>query len=60
MANAEHVEIVKQDAEAMARCRKENSQTPFNLIKAELLNANLSGANLVETNLIGLNLGVPT
>jgi hypothetical protein len=61
MANPEHVEIVKQGAEAIQKWREEHPRTKFDLIEANLgaailIRADLSGADLREADLRGANL----
>jgi len=66
MANAEHVEILKQSVEAWNKWRIENPAVKpdlsgadlsgANLSRADLFRANLSGANLSDADLSGANL----
>jgi len=56
MANPEHVKIVKQGAEAIAKWCKHNPRKRFDLSRAELGEANLRSANLRSANLKGANL----
>lgn len=61
MSNPEHVEIVRQGTEALAKWRSENPETILDLSGAnlggvELGEANLHGANLCEANLFHTNL----
>lgn len=61
MANPEHVEIVKQGAEAIRVWRERNPDGTLDLGGADLrrtyvTNANLRGANLCGANLLGANL----
>jgi len=61
MANPEHIEIVKQGAEAIRQWREKNPDAPLDLIRAELREVNLSeadldGANLSEAELYGAHL----
>jgi hypothetical protein len=46
MANPEHVEIVKQGAEAIREWREKNPGVKLDLRGADFATANLSGANL--------------
>jgi uncharacterized protein YjbI with pentapeptide repeats len=46
MANPEHVEVVKQGAEAIRRWRTENPGVTFQLDEANLEQYNLDGADL--------------
>ena len=48
MANAEHVKIVKQGAEAIVAWREKNPGTRLDLSSADLSYADLSEANLAE------------
>jgi uncharacterized protein YjbI with pentapeptide repeats len=56
MANPEHVEIVKQGVEAIAKWRKENPDVRLDLVGADLREANLLRADLREANLAGAHL----
>ena len=66
MANPEHVNVVKQGAEAIARWRENNQGTALDLSKADrrgvslkkanLMGADLTGANLTGADLTGANL----
>ena len=56
MANPEHVEIVRQGAEAIEKWRRTNPGQRLDLDRADLSGANLIGANLGGVNLIGANL----
>ncbi|MCH8087651.1 MAG: pentapeptide repeat-containing protein [Chloroflexi bacterium] len=47
MANPEHVKVVRQGAEAIARWRKNNQRVALDLSQADL-----SGADLIDANLI--------
>ncbi len=51
MANPEHVEIVRQGAEAIRKWREENPGVRFDLSQAILGEVNLGEANLSESNL---------
>lgn len=56
MANPEHVEIVKQGAEAISRWREKNPDTWLDLIDAELTGINLRGAKLGQVDFRGATL----
>ena len=56
MANSEHVEVVKQGAEAIEEWRKANPDIQLDLMQADLEGANLGHANLSGANLSGANL----
>ena len=56
MANPEHVEIVKQGAEAIEKWQKQNPGTMFDLREANLQHASLCGAYLCGAWLGGINL----
>jgi hypothetical protein len=51
MANPEHVELVKQGAEAIRKWREENRATQLELIEADLRGTDLGRAVLTETSL---------
>ena len=53
MANPEHVEVVREGSEAIARWRKLHPKERLNLIGADLFDADLSGADLSGANLSG-------
>ena len=67
MANEEHLAIVRQGAEAIAKWRTENPSEPLNLRRANLYNmdlneadlygADLRKADLGKANLVGAKLG---
>lgn len=56
MANPEHVEIVKQGAEAIFAWRETNRKLRLDLSRADLEEAELDGADLSEADLGGANL----
>jgi hypothetical protein len=56
MANPEHVDIVKQGAEAIRKWQDKNLGVPLELYEADLSRANLTGANLNGANLSGAKL----
>lgn len=56
MANQEHVEIVKQGVEAIAKWRKDHPDENLDLSNAILRKANLSHANLGHANLTSADL----
>jgi uncharacterized protein YjbI with pentapeptide repeats len=56
MANPEHVEVVKQGAEAIAKWRAENPGVRLDLHEADLSEAGLIGANLTRADLRKANL----
>ncbi|NLF72968.1 MAG: TIR domain-containing protein [Candidatus Anammoximicrobium sp.] len=56
MAYPEHVELVKQGAEAIREWREEHPDVPLDLGQADLRQTNLVGANLSEADLAGANL----
>ena len=56
MANEEHVEIVKQGADAIAKWWKEHPKQRMILNGANLVGANLAGANLYGASLKSANL----
>ena len=56
MANPEHVELVKQGAEAIARWQKQHPGEHLDLSRANFHRANLARAKLSKANLSGANL----
>jgi Pentapeptide repeats (8 copies) len=56
MANPEHVELVKQGAEAIRKWREENPETRLDLVEADLHGDDLAGAHLNRANLHRANL----
>ncbi len=56
MANPEHVEVVKQGAEAIRKWREANPDVPIDLSGADFSKANLCEANLAGAHLDGANL----
>lgn len=51
MANPEHVEVVRQGADAIAEWRRSNPKTQLDLTRADFENLNLSGAHFGSVNL---------
>jgi uncharacterized protein YjbI with pentapeptide repeats len=61
MANPEHVEIVKQGADAIREWREKNADLRLDLrgadlIRADLIEADLSRADLIRADLLGADL----
>jgi uncharacterized protein YjbI with pentapeptide repeats len=56
MANPEHVEVVKQGAEAIGQWREKNPGVTLDLREADLREVNLHGADLDWANLDGADL----
>jgi pentapeptide repeat protein len=57
MANPEHVEVVKQGAEAIGQWREKNPGVTLDLRGADLRRIILSGAKLRQANLSRTDLG---
>ncbi len=57
MANPEHVEVVKQGAEAILKWREENPGVTLDLSEADLFMRNLARAHLGVANLAWADLG---